>query len=295
MPEGHTLHRLARRFARDLGGRPVRASSPQGRFVEGAALVDGRVLQRTEAHGKHLWLGFDDDVWLHVHLGLYGAWTFSSGEPEAPRGAVRLRLAGDRVWADLRGAPACEIHDPQQKDLLQARLGPDPLRRDADPALFVRRLMASRSPVAALLMQQEVLAGVGNVYRAEALFRSGVPPFLPGREMPPGGARALWDDVTRMLRDGLRRGRIVTTLPGHRARRGRIGVDDAHYVYRRAGLPCRVCGTAVEAADLAARRLYWCPRCQAREAQGSPVTALLPAARPSTVRSSPSGQNTQPQ
>ena len=267
MPEGHTLHGLARRFSREMKGRPVGASSPQGRFADGASLIDGRVLERTDAHGKHLWLRFGADRWLHIHLGLYGAWTFGEGEREEPRGAVRLRLVAGDVWADLRAPTACELQTRHEKLALQARLGPDPLRRDADPAAFAARLRASRAPVAGLLMQQEVLSGVGNVFRAEALFRSRLDPYLPGRDVAPAVADALWGDVAVMLRDGLRRGRIVTTLREHRGRRrGDARPEDAHYVYRRVGLPCRLCTGAVVSAPLAGRTLYWCPSCQAPSA-----------------------------
>jgi endonuclease-8 len=263
VPEGHTLHRLARRFTAEMRGQVVRASSPQGRFAAGAALVDGRVLERAEAHGKHLWLGFGSDVQVHVHLGLYGTWTFGPGEPPPPRGAVRLRLSTATAWADLRGPTACEVQTPEQKDAVHARLGPDPLRRDADPSAFAARLRRSRSPVAGLLMQQEVVAGVGNVYRAESLFRARLDPYRPGRSLGDPDVAELWRDLVLLLRDGVRRGRIVTTLPADRARRGRVGREDAHYVYRRTGLPCRVCGTPVATDVLAARNLYWCPVCQA--------------------------------
>lgn len=263
MPEGHTLHGLARRFRSEMGGPIVRASSPQGRFAAGAAVLDGTVLERTDAHGKHLWLRFGADRWLHVHLGLYGSWTFGGGVPEEPRGQVRLRLVTDDGWADLRAPTACEVQTPPEKLALQRRLGPDPLRRDADPQAFLQRLRSSRAPVAGLLMQQEVLSGVGNVFRAEALFRSRLDPYLPGRDVPVPVAEDLWTDVSVMLRDGLRRGRIITTRPEHRARRRSPLVEDAFYVYRRVGLPCRLCGTPVVSAPLAARTLYWCPSCQA--------------------------------
>src|SRR5918998_2480350 len=109
MPEGHTLHRLADLHQRRFAGRPVAVSSPQGRFAAGAALVDGRVLERAEAHGKHLFHGYGADLVVHVHLGLYGV--FSDGPlpvPE-PRGQVRMRMAGRTHWTDLRGATACEL------------------------------------------------------------------------------------------------------------------------------------------------------------------------------------------
>lgn len=266
MPEGHTIHRLARRFARDLGGQQVRASSPQGRFTAGAALLDGATLRRTDAHGKHLWLGFDAggvERWLHVHLGLYGKWTFGDVPAPEPRGALRLRLVGDGIWADLRGATASELQGPEQKDAVHARLGPDPLRRDGRPEAFVRRMSRSRAPVAGLLMQQQVVAGIGNVYRAEVLYRARLDPYRSGRSLDEPDVVALWTDLSSLLRDGVRRGRIVTTLPADRSRRGAVRTVDAHYVYRRTGLPCRVCGTAVLTAPLEGRNLFWCPACQA--------------------------------
>lgn len=269
MPEGHTLHRLATQLRQRFAGRAVAVSSPQGRFAEGAALVDGRVLTRTEAHGKHLFLRFDSQQELHVHLGLYGTFVNGDGEPPPARGALRLRLTGEGGWADLRGPTACELLPPTAKREISARLGPDPLRRDARPEQFRARVTGSRAPVAALLMQQDVIAGVGNVFRAEALFRAGLDPYLPGRDLRAGAAEALWDDLRVLLRSGVRTGRIVTTRPEHRPRRGApVRVDDAHYVYRRAGLPCRVCGTPVVSAELAARNLYWCPSCQAPGRQG---------------------------
>ncbi|MFP5346263.1 MAG: Fpg/Nei family DNA glycosylase [Actinomycetes bacterium] len=270
MPEGHTLHRLARRFRAQMGGRRVRASSPQGRFVEGAALLDGAVLVRTEAHGKQLFLGFSRDggrpeLWLRVHLGLYGAWTFGDlgpeGEPPEPRGAVRLRLVGDDVYADLRGPTRCEVVTTAEKSVVHERLGVDPLARRPDPAPFLARVGRSSAPIGTLLMDQSVVAGVGNVYRAESLFRAGLSPFVPGRELPAHVVQALWDDVVRLMRDGLRRGRIITVDPSERPRRP--GPDDAFYVYRRAGLPCRRCGTTVARREVGGRNLYWCPTCQA--------------------------------
>lgn len=263
MPEGHTVHRLARRHLAVFGGRPVGVTSPQGRFAAGAGLLDGQVLEGVQAHGKHEFLRFGPDRWLHVHLGLYGAWTFGDGEPPAPRGAVRVRLRGDAAWADLRGPTACTVLDGAQVVAVRARLGADPLRRDADPDAAGQRVRRSRAPLGALLLQQDVVAGVGNVYRAEALFRGRLDPWRPGRDLDAGRWSALWADLVVLLRDGVRRGRIVTTLPQDRARRGgTVRAEDAHYVYRRTGLPCRICGTPVLAEPMAGRTLYRCPTCQ---------------------------------
>ena len=127
---------------------------------------------------------YSDGTLLHVHLGLYGKFVTGRGEPPAPRGALRLRLTNDEVWTDLRGPIACEIVTPGEVVALFARLGPDPLRRRADPALAYQRLHRSRLPLAELLMDQKVLAGVGNVYRAELLFRHQLDPFRPGGRSP---------------------------------------------------------------------------------------------------------------
>ncbi|TDE11415.1 Fpg/Nei family DNA glycosylase, partial [Actinomadura sp. 6K520] len=176
MPEGHTVHRLAAEHQRMFGGRCVSASSPQGRFAEGAARLDGRVLVEADAHGKHLLVRFDDERTLHVHLGIYGRYVFGAVPVPEPVGAVRLRLVGAGGFADLRGPNACELLDPGDVKVLRDRLGPDPLRADGDPEVAWRRVGRSRTPVAVLLMDQSVVAGPGNIYRAEVLFRRGIDP-----------------------------------------------------------------------------------------------------------------------
>jgi formamidopyrimidine-DNA glycosylase len=152
---------------------------------------------------------------------------------------------------------------PQEVTAIRARLGADPLRRDADAAAAGLRIRRSRTALGALLMQQEVVAGVGNVYRAEALFRGRLDPWMPGRSLDEERWQALWTDLVVLLRDGVKRGRIVTTAPQHRSRRsGAVRREDSFYVYRRTGLPCRICGTEVVSEPMAARVLYRCPHCQ---------------------------------
>jgi endonuclease-8 len=264
VPEGHTLHRLARQQTADFGGRTVRASSPQGRFVEGAALIDGRVMTRATAYGKHLfqhYAGLADVV--HVHLGLYGKFIAGPQPAPTPVGALRLRLETDEVYADLRGATACELLAPPSVDRLLARLGPDPLRARADPERAWAKLARSRAPIATAMMDQTVVAGIGNVYRAELLFRHRRDPFRPCVDLDHDTWLEMWRDLVALMRFGLRTGRIVTTLPEHRARRsGPATPEDAHYVYRRTGLPCRVCGTPIRAQVHVGRNLFWCPVCQ---------------------------------
>jgi endonuclease-8/formamidopyrimidine-DNA glycosylase len=267
MPEGHTIHRLAAEHQRMFGGLTVAASSPQGRFAEGARWLDGRVLSAADAHGKHLLLGFDDDRTLHVHLGIYGKYTFGEGPAPAPVGIVRLRLEGGGRYADLRGPNTCELLEPGEVKLLRDRLGPDPLRGDADPEEAWRRIGRARTPIAVLLMDQSVVAGPGNIYRAEVLFRQGIDPRLPGRRLSARRWAALWDDLVELMAAGVRAGRIDTVRPEHMPEAmGRAPRVDGHggevYVYRRAGLPCLVCGTAVAAVEVAGRNLFWCPGCQ---------------------------------
>lgn len=263
MPEGHTIHRLARDHAPLLVGRPVSATSPQGRFADGAMLLSGRVVERVQPYGKHLFYAFEGDALLHVHLGLYGSFTRGDGPAPAPRGALRLRMTAGDTWIDLRGPTACEVLTPADRDRILARLGPDPLRPRADPSPAFARLSASRRAVGELLMDQAVLAGVGNVYRAEVLYRAGLSPFRPGREVPERVWSPLWEDLRRLMRAGVRAGHIVATERGDRDRRsGPPRREDRFYVYRRAGLPCRRCGTEVRTAVMAARNLFWCPGCQ---------------------------------
>ena len=259
MPEGHTLHRLAREVQRRFKGDSVRVSSPQGRFAAGAALVDGATLRRAEAVGKHLLLDFGGGRHVHVHLGLFGRTTVADGPPPVPRGAVRMRMQNDSSYLDLRGATACEVVTGAERAALIARLGPDPLRRGADPERAWARLSASIRPIGALLMDQSVVAGIGNVYRAEVLFRHRINPYLPGRALPRPVWDALWTDLVALMHDGVRTGRIRTLRreDGLLRRHG-----PRHYVYRRAGERCLVCGLPVSVAEMQTRRLYWCPSCQ---------------------------------
>jgi endonuclease-8 len=210
---------------------------------------------------------------VHVHLGLYGKFTVREGEVLPPRGQVRLRLVaeptGDRpaAYGDLRGATACELMTRAQQQAVFDRLGPDPLRADADWTRAWDRIGRSRAPIGGLLMDQSVLAGVGNVYRAEVLFRHRLPPDRPGHDLDRPTWDAVWDDLVLLMREGVKSGEIDTVRPEHMPEAmGRDPRDDAHggevYVYRRAGLPCLVCGTPVLTRVVAGRNLFWCPECQ---------------------------------
>ena len=391
MPEGHVIHRLAREFERSIRGRRVQADSPQGRFAQGAALLDALELRDAQAHGKHLFLAFaapgEDDVrhWLRVHLGLYGSWTFerapggggphaigaprvpvgagpgtqagptdgvepanpgggaddgiptlhtfdgvrvrvgeeehvvdgptsagptSNGptdtpaaspgpsatalptvdgsrgghypglawQPLPPRPTVRLRLVTEDLCADLTGPAACEVITEQEKAAVEARLGPDPLRRDHreyGAQRFKEAVQSRRKHIGELLMDQSIVAGVGNIYRAEVLYRQRLDPFTPGTAVSTRKAHAIWRDLVVLLRDGFDHGRIVTTNEADRPHGADVGpisraaeradpreADQRWYVYHRTGRPCLRCGATVREQTVAGRRLFWCPRCQ---------------------------------
>lgn len=271
MPEGHTLHRLATALDTTFTGHPVRVTSPQGRFEESAALLDGQVVAGAESWGKHLWLHVGPIDLVHVHLGLYGRFDVHRevAAVPAPVGQVRLRLVradGDETtsYADLRGATACELQTAEERSALVDRLGPDPLRPDADGDAAYARIRRSRAPIAGLLMDQSVVAGIGNVYRAELLFRHRLDPFRPGTSIRPGRWAELWADLVALMQDGVRDGVIRTVRPEDLTGPERDRRRRASYVYRHAGEPCRVCGTRVRTQELQGRNLYWCSRCQPR-------------------------------
>lgn len=294
MPEGHSIHRLARAFAALGVGRVVQASSPQGRFARSAALISGTTLVDARARGKHLFLAFDREGanTVHVHLGLYGSWRFVgtdtfrapthigaprvAGEhladstesvsgpwvPPEPRGQVRLRLQFADGVADLSGPATCELIDAKARERVCARLGPDPLVDEADPELFVAAARKSQRPIGALVMDQAYIAGPGNIYRAECLFRVGLSPLRPGNRVSTRRLRALYADLAATMREGVRTGQITTVRPEDVPQPLTDPEAQRFYVYHRAGRDCLRCGRAVKVRDLDNRRLYWCGSCQ---------------------------------
>ena len=264
MPEGHTLHRLARLHQRRFGRAPVRIGSPQGRFADGATLVDGRVLRKADAYGKHLFHHYDGRRVVHIHLGLYGTFReFLTQDIPDPVGQVRMRMVGADYGTDLRGPTRCEVIAEAEIADVVARLGPDPLRADADAGLAFARITKSRRPIGALLMDQSVLAGVGNVYRSELLFRHRIDPFRLGVTISAAEFDAMWTDLVALMKVGVRRGKIIVVRPEDDHGAPSYGPGRPRtYVYRRGGEPCRLCGTEVRAVELEGRTLFWCPTCQ---------------------------------
>jgi len=269
MPEGHTLHRLATDLTAAFAGRRVRVSSPQGRFAADAAALDGATVVAAESAGKHLFVELEGERYVHVHLGLIGSFDVRSGAAPAPVGQVRLRIENGEAYADLRGAIVCDLVGPERRATVLGALGPDPLRPDADPDRAWQRVRRSTRPIGDLLLDQSVLAGVGNVYRAEVLFRQRIHPQRPGNTLRVGQWRAIWDDLVVLMAEGVRVGRIDTVRPEHTPEAmGRAARDDDHggevYVYRRTGQACLVCQRPVRTEVLAGRNSFWCARCQPR-------------------------------
>ncbi len=261
MPEGHTIHRLARGLRRTLGRAPVEATSPQGRFAEGAALLDGEIISRSEAVGKTLFVRFGTGPGarvLHVHLGLIGKFRDLGVPAPEPRDTVRLRLANDGGTWDLAGPSTCAVITPAEQRLIVATLGADPLRAHPDIVAARERMARSSKPIGAVLLDQRVIAGLGNIYRAEILFLCGISPLRAANRISDEEFDEIWAESARLLRIGVRTGRIITTDPAEIGRpRSRMRLEDTLYVYHRDH--CRRCGAELRTVELAGRPMQYCP------------------------------------
>ena len=277
MAEGHAVHGMAGRL-RQLAGQPVRSSSPNGALE--AALFDQRVVADAQAVGKHLLVtAVDVPLTVHLHLAMDGAVSvrrhsralagaYPRTEPPI-RGNVAWRLLSATHHAEVTDPAVCELLDEDGVLALRARLGPDPLRDDADPDLARRRIQNSRRAIGVLILDQKVLAGIGNVYRAELLHRARLDPFTPGHDIDDDTFAALWQDAVDLMTLGLGAGWIVTDEAQMAAAREALVRGERvprwpkrYAVYGRAGKPCHVCGTTVRAERMGLQRLFWCPGCQ---------------------------------
>jgi endonuclease-8 len=261
MPEGHTIHRLAQDQQRDFAGSRLRISSPQGRFSQEAELLDRKLLRRVEAHGKHLFYYWQGSRILHVHLGLYGRFRSHRSPPPDPEGQVRLRAIGKQCSFDLNGPNACELLAPIAAEQIRKRLGPDPLRADADPHIVWNRIRRSRAAIGSLLLNQSVIAGAGNIYRADVLFATGIHPERAGNSLTESDFNQLWATLTRLLKIGLQYNRIINRDPKDLGKpRSKMRQDERLLVYKRD--QCLRCDELIETWTLAGRTIYACPRCQ---------------------------------
>jgi len=185
--------------------------------------------------------------------------------PPEPIGAVRVRLLTDATCADLRGPTACEVLQPEEVAAVIAKLGPDPIvDGKKGEQRFVDTVRKKPTPIGLLLMDQNVIAGIGNVYRAELLFRARLDPHKPGKLVPEETLRDLYSDWTKLLKLGVKIGQMMTMdgLSKSKYEAALARRDDRHWVYHREGKPCRVCGTPIVMEMAAGRKLYFCPKDQ---------------------------------
>ncbi len=257
MPEGHTIHRAARDHRKVLAGEVLDVSSPQGRFAEGAKLLDGLRCTEVEAYGKHLIYRFEYGLALHIHLGLFGRLRKRKLPLAEPRGAVRVRLVSSTHVVDINGPNTCEVLGEPELLALVGRIGPDVLRADADPDQAFLRIAKSRAPIGRLIMNQAVMAGIGNIYRTEILWRQSIHPLTPGCALSRRDFDRIWQDAVGLLAIGVKRNAIITTddaPPG----RGRL--KERVNIFGKA--VCPKCNGDVERLELENRKVYVCAACQ---------------------------------
>ncbi|WP_210479847.1 Fpg/Nei family DNA glycosylase [Naasia sp. SYSU D00948] len=263
MPEGDTVYQAARRLDAALRGKTlIRSDVRVPRF----ATVDlsGQTVHEVVSRGKHLLMRVGDTT-IHSHLKMEGVWqVYPRGDRwRRPAHEARIVLETEDVQAVGFALGVLEVLPTAEEDTAVGHLGPDLLGPDWDPAEAERRLRAQAGrPIGIALLDQRVMAGLGNVYRSEICFLRGVLPTRPVEEVPD---LAAWVDLSRrtMLSNRDRPRRVFT---------GSLRRGEGFWVYGREGLPCRRCGTPIRLAELGDplvpgrgstdRQVYWCPRCQ---------------------------------
>lgn len=263
MPEGHTIRHLATVLSYGFVGTEIKATSPQGRFAEESQKLNGKTMTDTSAHGKHLFLHFNDDI-VHIHLGLYGWFKLRKQKQQETKDTTRLRIANDEYIADLSGPTKCELIGPGRVAEIKAKLGPDPIHEDADPEYAWAKISKSKKTIGGLLMDQSTIAGIGNVYRAEILFMNKLSPFIPGKDVTYEKFQSIWSDSVRLLKLGAEDGKIKTVDEKHLLMHGveLHGCTQYSYVYKRTGNSCLLCNYSILSDNLDGRTVYWCPSCQ---------------------------------
>ncbi len=259
MPEGHTIHRAARDIGPMLAGQTLFVNSPQGRFKDGAARLNGERCVGVEALGKHLICRFTGGDALNIHLGLFGRIRKRKLPLVEPRGAVRVRLVSATHVVDVNGPTICRVLSQSELASLFERIGPDVLRDDADPTRAFNRIAKSRAPIGRLIMDQSVMAGVGNIYRTEILWRQYVHPHTTGREIERAVFDRIWNDAARLLAIGVRRNAIITIDAPSRSR-SRFG--DRVNIFGKD--VCPRCRQPVRRLEIDGRRVFVCEECQRR-------------------------------
>ena len=257
MPEGHTIHRAARDHRRILARQKLIVSSPQGRFSRGASLLNEQICLAVEAFGKHLLYKFDNEYTLHIHLGLFGRIRKQKLPLAEPKGSVRVRLIGKTHLIDINGPTICEILDQKEVMALVDRIGPDVLRADANPDLAYEKIARSRAPIGRLIMDQSVMAGIGNIYRSEILWRQAIHPETPGKAINRQTFDQIWDDARTLLAIGVERNAIITVFDGQLPKK-RYG--EKFNIFGKAS--CPRCEGEIRRFEISGRRTFVCDYCQ---------------------------------
>ena len=260
MPEGHKTHFLARQHTDLFAGSKISVTSPQGRFTEDARKVSGKIIDRVEAVGKHLFYVFDGGRMINIHLGRYGKFRMFDSPPPKPVGQVRMRMKGPNQTVDLTGPTTCRVIDSELRSQIESKLGPDPLaggkKKDVWNAVSI-----SNKPIGALLLDQSVVAGVGNIFRAEVFFEIGMNPQTPGSKLSKESFDELWKSLTRMMKVGLKYGKIISVTAKEAGMPlAKVDGKDRFRVYGKT--LCPRCVGKVETIEVASRKLYVCRSCQ---------------------------------
>ena len=261
MPEGDTIHRIARRMGQDLEGRTVASLSVQG--VGRVPELSGAGIRGVEARGKHLLVHFEPGWTLRVHLGMKGRWRRTATRSAAGENRSSVHLSTDRVsWTCARAYQAELIrttHLAAHPRL--SRLGPDLLAATPDIDGMVRRATFpghGGRPVAVMLMDQTVSSGLGNVYKSEVLFLERVRPTTPTGLVPPSQLRRIFRTAHRLMKENLKGARRETVPLALRP----SPASPHLWAYGRAGDPCLRCGTPVTRIVQEGRSTYYCGECQ---------------------------------
>ena len=257
MPEGHTIHRAARDHRRILASQKLIVFSPQGRFCEGASLLNEQICSTVEAFGKHLLYEFQNELVLHIHLGLFGRIRKLKLPLSEPKSSVRVRLVSKTHLVDIIGPSICEILNQKEVMALVGRIGPDVLRPDANPDFAFNKIARSRAPIGRLIMDQSVMAGIGNIYRSEILWRQAIHPETPGKAINRQTFDRIWDDAKTLLAIGVKQNAIITVFDEQLSKRGS---NEKFNIFGKAY--CPNCTGKIKRFEINGRRVFVCETCQ---------------------------------
>lgn len=259
MPEGDTIHGYAIELRQRLARRKIHATSPQGRFVDGATTLDGKTVKSTEALGKHLLVHFAEST-LHVHLGRIGRFRRHEGKPAdvpAPTPGVRLRLQASNITYDLSGPTRCEIASQAALETLLHRIGPDLLNPKAKLGDVAKHIVKSKRSIAAQLMDQTIISGIGNIYRCEILYEHKLHPQTAGNAIEQR-------EVLRMLKRC--QTWMAASVKRDEQRTTPIKLGKRRFIVFRQKQD--LLSHEVTSMTIANRRVWWCPAIQTRRPEG---------------------------